>query len=343
MAGTGPQGDHQAAAAYDHRSETMTSPTPNNFSRRSFALGALGLTAAGVLSACSGKSEKKQSAESDKPKDKQPATDAKLPGVFASTIVWGSVAQAVGGDYAKVTSAIERADQDPHDYEPSARQLADAKEASIVLLNGGGYDDWVLKMASDSAVRIDAVTVSGLKKPGEEDFNEHVFYDVDTVENVALDIAKALADQDPAHKVDYEKNAQEFVASLAPVREQMQAFAREQKDVTALATEPVVGYLLEDLGVKDVTPEEFVEQSETDAGVSAAVAQEAATLVRDGKVKILVLNAQTEDQTSDTLLKAATEKKVPVAKVYETFPEGVTTYKAFLEGAVKQIIDAAAA
>ncbi|MGQ4495006.1 metal ABC transporter solute-binding protein, Zn/Mn family [Dermabacteraceae bacterium P13095] len=324
----------------------MTSPTPN-FTRRTFALGALGLGAAGLLSACSGKEEKKPAASGkpamDKQEEKQGAANAKLPGVFASTIVWGSVAQAVGGEYAKVTSAIERPDQDPHDYEPSARQLADAKEASIVLLNGGGYDDWVLKMASDSAVRIDAVTVSGLKKPGEEEFNEHVFYDVDTVEKVARDIAKALSDQAPDHKAEYEQNAEAFVGSLASVRANMKKFADEHKGLTALATEPVVGYLLEDLGIEDVTPEEFVEQSETEAGVSAAVAQQAVTLINDGKVKILVLNAQTEDRTSDTLLKAATEKKVPVAKVYETFPEGVTTYQVFLEGAVKQITDAAAA
>ena len=44
--------------------------------------------------------------------------------VVASTNVWGSVAQAIGGDKVNVHSIIDSPDQDPHDYEATAKDLS---------------------------------------------------------------------------------------------------------------------------------------------------------------------------------------------------------------------------
>ena len=66
-----------------------------------------------------------------------------MPTVVASTDVWGSVAQAVAGDHAKVTSIINNAADDPHSFEASPADAAAIADASLVVYNGGGYDHWV--------------------------------------------------------------------------------------------------------------------------------------------------------------------------------------------------------
>ncbi len=71
-------------------------------------IGLSALTLAAGLTACGDKS----------PPGSGPG--AQTPTVVASTDVWGgSVAQAVAGDHAKVTSIINSASADPHSFEAS--------------------------------------------------------------------------------------------------------------------------------------------------------------------------------------------------------------------------------
>ncbi|MBM7458381.1 metal ABC transporter solute-binding protein, Zn/Mn family [Rhodococcus coprophilus] len=63
--------------------------------------------------------------------------------VVASTNVWGSVAQAVAGDRIEVESLVTEPSADPHSYEASPLDAAAISDASLVVYNGGGYDQFV--------------------------------------------------------------------------------------------------------------------------------------------------------------------------------------------------------
>jgi zinc/manganese transport system substrate-binding protein len=41
--------------------------------------------------------------------------------ITATTNVWGSIAEFIGGDMVEVTSIVDQPNIDPHSYEPSAR------------------------------------------------------------------------------------------------------------------------------------------------------------------------------------------------------------------------------
>ena len=85
--------------------------------------------------------------------------------IVASTSVYGSIAETVGGDLVNVTSLISSAAQDPHSYEASARDQLAISKADLVIENGGGYDpfiDTLLSGAGSSAVVLNAVDASGL-------------------------------------------------------------------------------------------------------------------------------------------------------------------------------------
>ena len=70
--------------------------------------------------------------------------------VVASTSVWGSVAQAVGGDGVEVESIISDAGADPHSYESSPQDAAKISDANLVVLNGGGYDDFMTQVLGEA-------------------------------------------------------------------------------------------------------------------------------------------------------------------------------------------------
>lgn len=313
--------------------------------------------------------------------------DTQLPTVYATTNVWGSVAKAVGGDKVNVIVGVDDLSQDPHDYQATATDKLNITKSAVMLVNGGGYDDWGMSLAesvSHKPVVINAVALSGLSpntdnaadEPASEqhqhdtqheiktadpqpsdhphapseghskvhshshaDFNEHVFFSLDTAKKVAEAVNKQLAATSPANQAIYAKNTQQFIQQIDALKVKAKQIG-QQKAITAFATEPVIGYLLADMGIKDVTPKAYVVQSETDAGVSVKVLNDSKSLLSNKQVGLLVVNAQTEDATSKQLITLAKASTVPVVAVYETLPDGVTSYTQFIE---KTLDDFAAA
>jgi len=85
--------------------------------------------------------------------------------IVASTNVYGSIAELIGGDLVEVTSLITSASQDPHSYEASAQDQLALSKADLVIENGGGYDpfiDTLLDASSSAAVVLTASEASGL-------------------------------------------------------------------------------------------------------------------------------------------------------------------------------------
>src|SRR3954454_19128607 len=63
--------------------------------------------------------------------------------VVASTSVYGQIAEEIGGELVDVTSIVSSTNQDPHSFEPSARDQLAIRHADLVIENGGGYDSFM--------------------------------------------------------------------------------------------------------------------------------------------------------------------------------------------------------
>ncbi|MFD0485735.1 metal ABC transporter solute-binding protein, Zn/Mn family [Saccharopolyspora spinosporotrichia] len=87
------------------------------------------------------------------------AADGKVK-VVASTSVWASVAQAVGGDHVEVEPLISDPNADPHSHESTPQDAAKVTDADLVILNGGGYDEFVEQiLAGQPKPTVEAVSV----------------------------------------------------------------------------------------------------------------------------------------------------------------------------------------
>jgi zinc/manganese transport system substrate-binding protein len=255
--------------------------------------------------------------------------DAKIP-VVASTDVWGAVATAVGGDRVEVTSLIDSPDQDPHEFEATPADAATVAKASLVLVNGGGYDDFATKLVQAAGTNppvIDAVDVSGLDTGGAGEFNEHVWYSLPTVDKVADAIATQLGQASPADAATFTANAQRFHTDVAGLQSKVDAIGAAHAGQPIAVTEPVPLYLTEAAGLRNATPEEFSEAVEEGNDPAAAVLSETLDVIPT--VKALVANSQTENPSTQKVEDAATAANVPVVTVSETLPEGVDSYVAW--------------
>jgi zinc/manganese transport system substrate-binding protein len=218
--------------------------------------------------------------------------------IVASTNVWGSVANLVAGDTASVSALIYNNTQDPHSFEASARDQLAINDADIVIMNGGGYDDFVEKLVA--ADPTPAILVNAYLASGEDDGrNEHIWYDVDQVADVAAVIGGALETIDPSKSEQISASVEEFKAQLSSRKEKLDIIKNTDSCGKVFATEPLIDYILEDAGCKNVTPAEYSEAIEEERDVPPAVMEECLSIIRDGiefmAVNVSVSSSQIEE------------------------------------------------
>jgi len=264
--------------------------------------------------------------------------------VVASTDVYGDLVATIGGDRVDVTSVINDPSADPHSYEASVRTQLAVSEADLVVQNGGGYDDFMqtlLSAGSGDPTVLTAVEVAGVDTDA-EGFNEHVWYDLAAMSDLAGEVADALSRIDPDGADDYAANAgqlEQGIGDLVTREEQ----ARTTTDGAGVAiTEPVPGYLLDALGAQDRTPAEFSEAVEEGGDVSPAVLRQTLDLFSGGQVRALVYNEQTTGPETEQVLDAARAAGVAVVPVTETLPDG-EDYLSWMGGNLDAVVAALSA
>ncbi len=120
--------------------------------RRLFVPLALGAASVLALAGCAGTTPAADGA-TDGPTD----ASGKVV-VVASTNVYGSIAESIGGDYVEVTSIITSSAQDPHEYEASAQDQLTLQGAQLVIENGGGYDGFMESLVEASGSTAEVLT-----------------------------------------------------------------------------------------------------------------------------------------------------------------------------------------
>jgi ABC-type metal ion transport system, periplasmic component/surface adhesin len=247
--------------------------------------------------------------------------------VVASTDVWGDVAAQIGGDRVRVTSIINDPSKDPHEYQADPRNQLEISRARVVIVNGGGYDDFMTTMldaaGNHSTAVLNAADISGYdQKPAAGSFNEHVWYDFPTVDKVADRLSTAFSKADPKHAAAFQKNADAFAAKLKTLENDEAALKAKYAGRGVAITEPVPLYMLDAVGLANRTPEKFSEAIENGTDVPPSVLSETLALFSTKKVDALVYNEQTGGAQTDAVLKAARAAGIPDVPVTETLPAG---------------------
>ncbi|MFB4351310.1 metal ABC transporter substrate-binding protein [Microbacterium sp. CR_7] len=295
--------------------------------------------------------------------------------VVASTNVYGSLAEQIGGDRIEVDSIITSATQDPHSYEASARDRLTVQKADLVIENGGGYDSFIDTLLQDadgphvvtaveyahdypgnegheSAEGEEHSDAEATEEAHEHDhaegeeghdhiegFNEHVWFDVHTMIHVVEAIADELTELDPEGEADFTANAEKIVADLEGFEADLETLKADAAGANVVITEPVPGYLAEAAGLTDVTPEGFAESVEEGSDVAPATLLATLDVVASGDVRAVLTNAQTGGAETQRVEDAAAEAGIPVVAFTELLPEG-SSYAEWMSDAIQSLADA---
>jgi zinc/manganese transport system substrate-binding protein len=247
--------------------------------------------------------------------------------IVAAENFYGEVAKAVGGDRVDVINILDNPNTDPHDFEPTPDVARSVSNAQVIVYNGVGYDAWIDKLISaDSSSKSKSITkvaddVMG-KKEGD---NEHVWYNPNTMPKLANKLADDLAKLDPSQAETYHKNAQTFIASLAPLQEKVQKL-KQTSGVKIDVSEPVFDYMANAINLS-VNDAKFSKAIDEGTDPSAADVAQLQSDLKGKNVKVFVYNIQNSSPTVDNLVKLAKSSEVPIVEVTETKPKGKTYFQ----------------
>ncbi len=241
--------------------------------------------------------------------------------VVAAESVYGSVAQAVGGDAVAVTSILRNPAQDPHLFEADPAVARAVARARLVIANGAGYDPWMVGLlgASPAADRVVLVVADLVHAP--EGANPHLWYSPAAMRVVARDVEAALARIDPGAAAEFGAGLGRVAARLDVLDARVAALRARFGGQAVAATEPVFGPMAQALGlvVKD-TRFQLAVMNGTEPRSSDVAGIE--TDLREHRVRALLFNAQVTDASTQRLLGIARNAGVPVVGVSETLPAG---------------------
>ena len=250
-------------------------------------------------------------------------SDAKI-SIVASSSVWGSVAEAIGGDLVEVTSIIDSTSVDPHSYSATARDRLAVNEADIVVMNGGGYDDFMQSLVDQDdtpAITIDAFQAAG----DDQTRNEHIFYDFVQVQDVAAVIASAIETVDPSTFDQGQANFDAFRQRLEGLTALSAGIMDSLDNRDVVLTEPVAAYLLTSMGFFDVTPASFTRAIEEEREVPPLALKEVQDKITYALIGFLALNPSTVTAQTEALRKFALANGVAVLEFGE-LPPANTSY-----------------
>src|SRR3954452_8857321 len=118
--------------------------------------------------------------------------------VVTTTTVFGDLVQQVGGEDVAVHSLVPKGGE-VHTFDPTPRGFEQVARARLLIANGLGLDDWLVKVASDAGTTAPVVKLAdGIPADhllGAEDGtpNPHLWLDVALGRRYVAEIADALA------------------------------------------------------------------------------------------------------------------------------------------------------
>ncbi len=297
-------------------------------SRRSvLAASAFGVSA--ILAGCKSDAQK----QGDAPAGNK---DQKKLSIVASFYPMYDFAKRIAGDYAEVTCLVP-AGTEPHDWEPSSKDMKTIQEADFLIYNGAGMEHWVKDVLDGlgSGTKLVAVETSKdvklleLEEDHDHDHEEkkdnhdhdhggtdpHVWLSPLNVKIQMKNICDALSEKDSEHKTEYAANLDKANADFDTLDSEFHKGLDPLPNKTIVVSHQAFGYLCEAYGLTQMP----IEGVEADAEPNAQEMKEITEFVKEHNVKVIF----TEELVSPKVAQAIAE--ATGARVEELNPlEGLT-------------------
>lgn len=203
--------------------------------------------------------------------------------VVASFSILGDMVKAIGGDRVDVTVLVGP-DADAHVYEPVPNDVRSINRASLLVVNGLGFEGWLDRLVEASgyagAVVVASQGVAPLKvETGRhaEAVDPHAWQSLGNAGIYARNIALALIAYDTLRADEYRTALRIFLAEISQVdswaKAEMATVPRERRKV--ITSHDAFGYFARDYAVDFLAPQGWTTEEQPTAARIARLIEQA--------------------------------------------------------------------
>ena len=243
-----------------------------------------------------------------------------------------ALTQEVAGDHADVQVMIANG-QEVHDYEPSAKNLADLEQADLFVYNSKEMETWVPAMLDslnqdqvavhEAAGQLDLMdgqvtTIDGVHHQGHDHDHEeegedahdhaegdlhvhakdpHTWLDPVLAQQEVQGIADALSDRDPDHRADYQANAKAFIEELDQLDQDFNQALADKKDRHFVVDHAAFNYLASRYDLEQIA----LTSVDSTASLSPAKLAQLEDFIRQRGIEVIFFQQGGSSKLADTI------------------------------------------
>ncbi len=223
----------------------------------------------------------------------------------------------VVGDNGEV-SVLMKAGTEPHDYEPSAKDIAKIADSDVFVYNSEEMETWVGSVLKNidtkKTVVIDASKEIKLLEGSHEEEDEdhdhdheghshahdpHVWLDPVLAKEEVNAIKEGLIQADKTNKASYEKNAKTYSDKLDALNEKFEVSLKDAKNRTFVTQHAAFAYLAARYDLKQVA----ISGISPDQEPSPAKLAELNDFVKENNIKVIYFEETASPKIAKTLAK----------------------------------------
>jgi len=212
------------------------------------------------------------------------------------------LSKEISGDKADVFN-ITPAGAEPHDYEPTAQDMAKIENSKMIVLNGGGLEAWAdnaKQNFGDKAVIIiagEGLADKTMVEDGEQRIDPHVWLNPILVKEMANRILDGFIQIDPVNEDYYRANAESLILELEKLDNEYKQGLADCKNRNIITSHSAFGYLASAYGLNQVS----VTGLSPDEEPSVQQLAEVAKFARDNNVKYIFFESLLSPKLSETI------------------------------------------
>ena len=207
----------------------------------------------------------------------------------------------IGGDKADVTN-LTPSGVEPHDWEPTAKDLTKLGNARLFVYNGG-VENWArpaLEAVKDKQVA-SVEAGKGLFDEKATHVDPHVWLSPRKAVLEVAAITAALVQADPEHAAVYKKNSEAYQEKLLQLDQRLTELAAKAPQKLFVTTHAAFGHLAEDYGLQQVA----IMGISPDAEPTPADLKNLISTIKDNQVKYVFFETLVSPRIAQTVAEAS--------------------------------------
>lgn len=247
---------------------------------------------------------------------------------FVSIQPQADFVRRIGGRHVGV-EVLVRPGCGPHNYEPTAKQLARLAEADVFFRIGVPFENRLMKKITAAMPSLNIVDTRkgiklrkmqpdghGKKQAGRD---PHIWMNPRLVKLQSATICQALKKLDPKHAKDYDRNLEKFQADLDRLDAKIAESLAPMKGRTFFVFHPALGYFADAYGLEQRAVE--IEGKSP----SARQLGELIAKARADDVKVIFVSPQFSSRSARRVAKAIGGVVVPIDPLAEDYIKNMTS------------------